>query len=123
MAHAGSLACEAAEAAVSGDWETAGQLLAAVGAETGREGTTAAVGVLCDLVIARNPAPPSWAGQDLAPDWPRCWADWAVSVRRDRDDRFLASLVAANREGSDMEAMCLGVLLAAAAGRTEGALS
>lgn len=100
-----------------GDGDGAAALLRAIRAETGREGTTVAVGALCDVIIAAEGGKPEEAGgeaPELPPDWERCWLGWALEARRAGDERQLGRIVAANPPGLPTEARCLSLLLAEA---------
>jgi hypothetical protein len=117
-----ALARLAAGLAGDGDWTGAGVILG----DLTREELKAAVAELARMAIARDAEVFPQADKDkpeLAPDWPAFWADAAIAARTADDDRWLASLITANRPGGANESMCLRVLLAAAVGAEAGAAS
>lgn len=119
-AHAESAARLAAGLTSDGDPARAVEILRGLS----RADLTAAVRKLAGMALARNAEVfPRGMGDelDLAPDWPRCWADWVLEAAAADDEKTLANLADANPEDSPLASACLRVLLSAAAGTEEGA--
>jgi hypothetical protein len=110
-----ALARLAAGLAGDGDWTGAGVILG----DLTREELKAAVAELARMAIARCAEVfPRGMGDEaeLAPNWPKCWADWVIEAVDLGEEKTLADLADANPAGSPLASACLQVLLAAAVG-------